>query len=248
MPLFNFNDEERKVNSILHSKTEIKPLDTIPNDESQFTYENGVRTWVGALFVDIRDSTNYFKNNKEEIIARIMRAFCNEVIYILNQNDNYREIGIRGDCVFAIYSVPMKEDISTILDDAAMIVSFNKMFQDILKDNSMPTFKIGIGLGASNDLVIKAGKKGTGINDYIWIGDSVINASKLSNQGNKDGFDEIVMDSCFYSNIKDFNMNKAKKYSDVFNMKYSYNLRENVYHGLIYYTDVDDWRKNHYGR
>lgn len=248
MPIFNFNEEEKKINSIIHSKTEIKPLDTIPNDDSQFTYENGVKTWVGALFVDIRDSTNYFKNNKEEIVARIMRAFCSEIIYILNQNDNYREIGIRGDCVFAIYSVPMKEDISKILDDAAMIVSFNKMFQDILKDNNMPSFKIGIGLGASKDLVIKAGKKGTGINDYIWIGDSVVNASKLSNQGNKDGFDEIVMDSCFYSNIKDFNMNQNKKYSQVFSMKYSYSLRENVYHGSVYYTNVDEWRKQHYGR
>ena len=83
----------------------------------------------------------------------------------MNQNDNYREIGIRGDCVFAIYSAPKQKDLSKILDDAAMIVSFNKMFQDILKDNNMPTFKIGIGLGASKDLVIKAGKKGTGIND-----------------------------------------------------------------------------------
>ena len=248
MPIFDFKDEEKKINSIIHSKTEIKSLDSIPSDESQLTYENGIRTWVGALFVDIRNSTKYFKNNKEEIVARIMRAFCNEIIYILNQNENYREIGIRGDCVFAIYSAPKQKDLSKILDDAAMIVSFNKMFQDILKDNNMPTFKIGIGLGASKDLVIKAGKKGTGINDYIWIGDSVVNASKLSNQGNKDGFDEIIMDSCFYSNIKDFNLNPNKKYSDVFSTKYSSSLGEYVYHGLIYYTDVDTWRNEHYGR
>lgn len=169
MPIFNFKDEEKKINSIIHSKTEIKPLDNIPSDESQFTYENDIRTWVGALFVDIRNSTKYFKNNKEEIVARIIRAFCNEIIYILNQNDNYREIGIRGDCVFAIYSAPKQKDVSKVLDDAAMIVSFNKMFQDILKDNNMPTFKIGIGLGASKDLVIKAGKKRTGINDNRWL-------------------------------------------------------------------------------
>lgn len=44
MPIFNFKDEEKKINSIIHSKTEIKPLDNIPSDESQFTYENGIRT------------------------------------------------------------------------------------------------------------------------------------------------------------------------------------------------------------
>lgn len=40
MPIFNFKDEEKKINSIIHSKTEIKPLDNIP---SEFTYENGIR-------------------------------------------------------------------------------------------------------------------------------------------------------------------------------------------------------------
>lgn len=35
----------------------------------------------------------------------------------------------------------------------------SKMFQGILQDYSMPTFEIGIGLGCSEDLVIKAGKK-----------------------------------------------------------------------------------------
>lgn len=248
MAYFDFNVEEKKINDILHSKTTIETLTNIPSDESQFTYENGIKTWVGSLFVDIRDSSNYFKNNKEEIVARIMRAFCNEIIYILNQNSNYREIGIRGDCVFAIYTAPNKKDLEGILDDAAMIVSFNKMFQTILKDNNMPQFYIGIGLGASEDLVIKAGKKGTGINDFIWIGDAVVNASKLSSQGNKDGFSDIVMDSCFYSNIKDFNMNENKKYYNVFNSKYSNILKETVYHGSVYYTDVDTWRNNHYGK
>jgi len=41
------------------------------------------------------------------------------------------------------------------------------MFQKILQDNQFPTFEIGTGLGLSETLVIKAGQKGSGINDYI---------------------------------------------------------------------------------
>ena len=85
----------------------------------------------------------------------------------------------------------------------------------------MPKFKIGIGLGCSKDLVIKAGKKGTGINDLIWIGDAVIDACKLSSQGNIDSFEPIVMSDCFYTNIKDGKANSKETYSDCCSQKYS---------------------------
>lgn len=241
MDEYDYKEGKKRINDILNSKTEIKELDSIPKDESQFTYENGIKTWVGALFVDIRDSSTYFKENNSEHVARIMRAFCSEIISILKENDSYRQIGIRGDCVYAIYSVPLKDDIKNVLHDAIMINTFNKMFQNILKKNNLNTFQIGIGLGASKDLIIKAGKKGTGISDNIWIGDAVIDASKLSNQGNKDGFEPIVLDSVFYNNIMDFNANKDYKYSYYFDEKYSYILNKKVYHGNMINISFNDW-------
>lgn len=241
MAEYDYKEGKKRINDILNSKTEIKELDSIPKDETQFTYENGIKTWVGALFVDIRDSSTYFKENNSEHIARIMRAFCSEIISILNKNDKYRQIGIRGDCIYAIYSAPLKSDLMNILGDAIMINTFNKMFQKILENKKLKTFKIGIGLGASQDLIIKAGKKGTGISDNIWIGDAVIDASKLSGQGNKDCFEPIVMDSVFYENIKDFDANKEHKYSHYFNLKKSFTLNENVYHGNMIYIDFNDW-------
>ena len=120
MAEYDYKEGKKRINDILNSKTEIKELDSIPKDETQFTYENGIKTWVGALFVDIRDSSTYFKENNSEHIARIMRAFCSEIISILNKNDNYRQIGIRGDCVYAIYSAPLQSDLRNILEDAIL--------------------------------------------------------------------------------------------------------------------------------
>ena len=115
MAYYDYKEGKKRINAILNSKTKIKELESIPKDESQFTYENGIKTFVGSLFVDIRDSSKYFKENNSEHIARIMRAFCSEIISILNENDSYRQIGIRGDCVYAIYSVPLKDDVKNIL-------------------------------------------------------------------------------------------------------------------------------------
>jgi len=97
----------------------------------------------------------------------MMRAFCQEIIRILDQNPNYREIGIRGDCVYAIYNCPYKDDIGSIYDDAVTVNTFNNMFQKLLENINFPTFDIGIGIGASEALIIKAGKKGTGISNNI---------------------------------------------------------------------------------
>ncbi len=244
---FNYEESRKRIEDILNSKTDIKEVDSISNDEDGFTYENGVKTWVGAMFIDIRNSTDYFKDNNPEKVARVMRAFTSELIEILRRNKKYVQIGIRGDCVYAIYSAPKKNDLNDILSDACFINTFQKMFQKILKKKGWPTFEIGIGLGASQDLVIKAGRKGTGINDNIWIGDAVIDASKLSNEGNTSGIEPIVMDFCFYNNIKDFDANENYKCSDYIKKIWSSNLSEYVYCCNMITIGFDNWIKDRFG-
>ena len=240
----NYNEYrncKKRVIDILTSKTSIEDMVSIPSNEDEFTYENGIKTWVGALFVDIRNSTDYFKNNKPETVSRIMRAFCSEIISILEKDGNFRQIGIRGDCVYGIFSTPLKKDLERILSNAIHINTFQEMFQKILSNNSMPTFKIGIGLGCSKDLVIKVGKKGTGINDLIWIGDAVIDSCKLSSQGNTNGFKPIVMSDCFYNNIKDEKANSKETYSYFCSEKFSNKLGESVWHCDMILIDFNDW-------
>ena len=244
---FNYEESRIRIEDILNSKTDIKEVESISNDEDGFTYENGVRTWVGAMFIDIRNSTDYFKDNNPEKVARVMRAFTSELIEILRQNKKYVQIGIRGDCVYAIYSVQAPQDLKSIMSDACFINTFQQMFQAILYKKGWPTFEIGIGLGASQDLVIKAGRKGTGINDNIWIGDAVIDASKLSNEGNTSGIDPIVMDSCFYENIKDFDANKNHKYFYYAKSIRSSKLSEYVYCCNMITVDFNNWITDRFG-
>lgn len=236
-----YSDTKKRVETILNSKTKITAVKTIPDDKSGLTYENGVRTWIGALFIDIRDSTEYFKNGPPERVARIMRAFTSEIIGILENNKAYVQIGIRGDCVYAIYSAPAKKDFESIMSDACQVNSFQKMFQAILRRKQWKEFSIGIGLGASEDLVIKAGKKGTGINDNIWIGNAVVDASKLSGEGSRGGILPIVMDECFYGKIKDFWANSKEKYGDMIESFSSERLETTAHHCDIVVAEFNDW-------
>lgn len=202
--IFDYKQSRKRILEILDDKTDIRPEYRIPKDESTFTYDNGIKTWVGALFLDMRNSSAFFTENKPDVVARIMRAYYSEIIKILEDNDIYREIGIRGDCIYAIYSVPQKSDLNDIFDDAVTINTFNNMFQKILSQKNYPRFSIGIGIGASEDVVVKVGRKNSGFNDKIWIGNAVVDASNLSSIADSVYDYPIYVNSTFYFNIKDF--------------------------------------------
>ena len=81
--------------------------------------------------------------------------------------------------------------------------TFMKMLNKLLKQHSLPEIKVGIGLSSAQELVVKAGRKGVGINSKIWIGKAVTRACHYANYGNKDGNPAIVFGSCSYNNMID---------------------------------------------
>lgn len=244
---YDYKNAKKRIIDTISSKTDIdRESKYIPKNESEFTFKNGIKTWVGALFVDIVDSSRLFKEEKDERIAQIIRSFCDEIIRILSLNDNYRQIGIRGDCIFAIYDAPKIIDTESILLDASYINTFQNMFQKILQDNQFPTFEIGIGLGLSETLVIKAGQKGSGINNYIWIGSSVVNASKLSSEAGRNQNSPILLDKTFKHNLNKYcKRNYAKSW---FKVIYSEKLKEYIFGVSIVNIDFDEWITNEFLR
>lgn len=219
-----------RVKEIVNNSEEIERPDTIPNDSS-FTFENSFYGWVSSIFVDIRESTKLFANNEKSETAKIIRAFTSEIIEILRNNENLRDIGIRGDCVFAIYAVSNDEDgpninqVDEIANKAIYVNTFLSMLNSILSENNMDTIKAGIGVSISKDLVIKAGRIETKINSKVFVGKAVTYASKLSNIAGKkecDNYQLLMTELMFklsYTSIKNRNKNKDvdswyKKYSD----------------------------------
>ena len=239
--MYDYKKSKEAVESILRSPTKIVEKSLIPSSDSEFTYENGIKTWVGALFVDIVDSSKLFKSPNEDT-ARIIRSFCSEIISILKDDSNYREIGIRGDCVYCIYNAPYQTDLVEIFRHAYRINSFMQMLNKLLNKFDFPTIRAGIGLGCSQDLIIKAGQSGSGINDKIWIGKAVVDAAHLSDVANRNGVSAIAMSPLFYDNVIEHLCKENEKYKSWISSHTSgYYGSVDYYHCSIIETDFDKW-------
>lgn len=198
---YDYKPGKERVDEILKNKLEVIEKDEVPSDVN-FTFDNGYYSWVTALFVDIRDSSTLFSDGDREKVSKIIRSFTSETIDILRGLDTWREIGIRGDCVYAIYTTPDKANDHDIVISAFYINTFMEMLNILLKNKNFPTIKIGMGIATAKELVVKAGRKGVDINSKVWIGNAVTKASNLSSLGNKD-CSTVVMSPSIYDNTID---------------------------------------------
>jgi len=235
---YDYKARKSKVEEILDNTDAVNEVKRFPRDED-FTYTNGYKAWAGAIFVDLRDSTTLFTDYDDVDISKVIRGFTSEIIEILRKDtdDDLKEIGIRGDCVFAVYSAPLKSDTYEIANRAFYINTYMKMLNKLLKERELPTIKAGIGLALNETLAVKAGRKSSGINNLVWIGDSVTKASNLSDLGNKNSIGPIVMSELFYDNYITVTTEEAKKWwTKKLDSAYG-----TYHHGDVIKTEFNDW-------
>lgn len=209
MANYDYKKGKERIEEILDNKLEIIEGNKIPKDDS-FTFSNGYYGWVTGIFVDIRDSSTLFADENKEKVAKIIRSFTSEIIEILRDDDNLREIGIRGDCVYAIYTSPNKNDEYELADKTFYINTYMRMLNELLKKRSLPQIKVGIGMSTAQELVVKAGRKDVGINNKVWIGKAVTKASNLSSIGNKNENSPLVYSESSYNNFINLLVEKDK--------------------------------------
>lgn len=192
--------------------------------------------------MDLRDSTTLFSGRNDVDIAKIIRGFTSEIIEILKKDtDNQlKEIGIRGDCVYAIYSAPDKSDVYDVANRAFHVNTYMKMLNKLLEERNLPTIIAGIGLSSKKTLAVKAGRKSSGINNLVWIGESVTKAAKLSDLGNKNGIKPIVMSDTFYINYIEKQKQDSPEAEEWWN-KESDDKYGVYYHGNVIMTQFNDW-------
>lgn len=202
MAKYDYEEGKKRVSAILNDENEIEKRDKVPSSDN-FTYHNGYYSNVTAVFVDIKDSTALFGENRKKSTSKIIRAFSSEIIEILKDDSNLREIGIRGDCVYAIYTCSSVKENVEIMDKVFYINTYMKMLNKLLSNKGMRNIKAGIGVATAKELVVKAGREGSGINNLVWIGKAVTHASKFSGEANRNGMGKIIFSGSFYNIIID---------------------------------------------
>ncbi|WP_208592338.1 adenylate/guanylate cyclase domain-containing protein [Gracilibacillus suaedae] len=243
---YDYKERKKKVEEILDNTDKIEEVDKLPSEDN-FTYTNGYKAWVSAIFIDLRDSTNLFTKHEELDIAKVIRGFTSEIIEILRKdtNNQLKEIGIRGDCVFAIYSTPVLNDLYDVSTRAVYVNTYMNMLNKLLKKRNLPTINAGIGLGLNKILAVKAGRKSSGINNLVWIGEAVAKASKLSDLGNKNGIRPIVMSDIFFTNYIEIEKekNSNKDVENWWKQEFDFKIGS-YYHGNIIVNEFNDWITN----
>lgn len=244
MAIYDYRKGKKRVENILDNELKVIEQRKLPHDDS-FTFTNGYYSWVTAIFVDIRDSSSLFADADKEKVSKIIRSFTSEIIEILRDDDNLREIGIRGDCVYAIYTTPQKSDIYELADRTFWINTYMKMLNKLLTERAMPTINIGIGMSSAQELVVKAGRKDVGINSKVWIGKAVTKAAHYSSKGNKDGNQSLIYSSCSFNNFinKLEENNPSKSPRDWFTYRYDSDIGW-YYTANVIQTSFDKWISN----
>lgn len=242
---YDYKERKKKVEEILDGTDKVKEVSKFPRDED-FTYTNGYKSWAGAIFVDLRDSTTLFSGSNDVEISKVIRGFTSEIIEILRKDaDDLKEIGIRGDCVYAVYSADTQGKVFDIAMRAFYINTYMNMLNKLLENRSLPTIKAGIGLSVSKTLAVKAGRKSSGISNLVWIGESVAKASKLSDLGNKNGISSIVMSAVFYNNFIEVHKKEAPNTNvENFWKKRHDSVYGTYYHGNLVIADFNTWVTN----
>lgn len=188
---YDFAASRQRIDDIF-SAGEAEALNSIP-PRSKLTYTNGFYVNCTALFVDMRDSSGLTAKHQLPTLARLYRSYISELSAILRSTEQVREINIHGDAVWAVYDTPLKEDVSKVFSVAAMANTLVQIISHKHQRKGLSAVKAGLGMAYGRALMVKAGQKGSGHHDVVWMGDVVNSAAHLSGYGAKTASDRPIM-------------------------------------------------------
>jgi 5-methylcytosine-specific restriction protein B len=179
-------DSDARISEILAAADDsFAEVAAIP-DLNRLTYTNGFYVECAALFIDIRGSSQLVAKHRSSTLGKLYRAYISESIAVMNQDANCGEIFIQGDCVGAVFHTPTNADINSVFFRAGQLNSLINLLNWRLEQRGYSQIKCGIGMSIGRALMIKAGYKGSAINDVIWMGNVVNEAAKLCHKGNRE--------------------------------------------------------------
>lgn len=231
--LFEFKKSAERISEILDSSdASYEEHKGIPSRD-KLSFTNGYYVDVTVVFVDIRGSKALTEKHTRPVLAKIYRAYISEMISVLKGNTKISEIYIEGDGVWAVFDTRTKSDVDSVFGTAAQVASLVDILNVKLEKKGYSTIEIGIGIDDGDSLYIKAGYKGSGINEVVWIGRVVGTCASLCSNGNKSWDDrEMMVSEAVYGNLSDYNKTLLE-----------WNQARQCYHGYIVNILMNDWVK-----
>jgi class 3 adenylate cyclase len=190
---FDHQESASRVRAILAiPDSSYSEKDSIPARE-ELTFDNGFYVNCTAVFVDLRGSKKLAEKLSMPALARVNRVFVSEMVAVLRDHSGVREVFIEGDCVWAVYDTPLKPLVDAAFGRCYSAVSLVEIFNHYLVKASLEPIRVGVGIDYGRALMIKAGHKGSGVNEIVWTGRLVGSAAQLCSYGNREYYDNPIM-------------------------------------------------------
>lgn len=228
---YDYGKSRERIDEILNSSdSEYKDSKSIPARD-KLTFDNGYYVDCSAIFVDMRGSKDLNAKHKRPTLAKIYKTYISELVAVIRSHSSISEISIEGDCAWGIADTPLRSDIDELFSVAATAASLIDTLNIKYKKKGYSTLNVGIGLSYGSSLFIKAGHKGSGINEAVWLGKLVGEAAELCSYGNRSWSDaEVMISNGFYSNLNEHNKGLL-----------SWSHQRNCYHGNIVNSEMNEW-------
>ena len=228
---YDYTKSDSRIREILNSSDiNFTEKDSIPSRDA-LTFTNGFYVNCSAMFVDMRGSKVLTEKYKRPTLARIYRSYTSELIAVMQNHTKVSEINIEGDCVWGVFDTPYKADIAELFSVSAQVASMIDILNWRFGKKGYDPITIGIGIEYGRALMIKAGYKGSSVNDVVWMGDVVNKASELCSYGNKSWADaRLMVSSVIQSNLGD----DDKKLL-------TWNANRQCYNGNVINIAMNDW-------
>ncbi len=231
---YDLNSSVSRIDEILDASNDAFVESDSIVDREKLTYTNGFYVHCTALFVDIRDSSNMTDAHKRPVLAKIYRSFISEMVALMNGHETCREVNINGDCVWCVCETNYKKDIDGVFSLAAKACSLVDILNYKLKKKGYLRYEVGVGIDYGRALMIKAGYKGSSIQDVLWMGDVVNQACHLSNEANSGYFDKrVFLSNIIFDNLNDDNKKLCSKDGG-----------RDIYQADVVNIGMNDWLKD----
>lgn len=229
---YNFSDSLSRIDEILNApNTNYEERNTIPT--TGLTYNNGYYVKCTAIFVDICDSSDMTDVQKRPVLAKIYRSFISEMVAMFNGFSQCREISINGDCVWAVFDTPYKQDVDCAFGAACKANALIEVLNYKLKRKGYITYNANIGMDYGRALMIQAGYKGSAIKDIIWMGDVVNSACHLCSEERGCLGRRILIGPDVYLNLNNDNKNLCNVFD----------VSRHIYTSNAVNTEINKWLK-----
>lgn len=228
---YSIDDSVARLDEILdNSDKSFEELKSIPSRD-KLSFKNGFYVYCSCVYMDIRHSSDLATKYKRPTLAKIYRCYISEAVAVVNSSPECAEVNIHGDAVWGVFNTPYKKDIDAVFSVAAKLSSVIDIINCRMRRKDIDPVTVGIGMDYGRALMIKAGYRGSGLNDVVWMGDVVNTAARLCSYGNSSlGDREMMVSDVFCDNLNDDNKKLLER-----------NYHRSCYHGKVVNTAMNNW-------